>query len=621
MFINLPFIWRILLITLLIGSGLTIFWGSVHVKDDHAALKKQFLDDMNVRARTSRIRLDNYVKLHHYSAELFVTQKRFLTYLEKTQPLNKDDGILVHKKTPSWFPDRSVQRSFIKSHNFLLLDSAGEVRESYSRRGREVPPELHLRIKQQNTLLLPTESWFIKLQNSLYLITSQSLEKGGVKAWSRLLLATEVDDEFLHNSQGLLETIDLFALINNDTQSVMVSSDLDTIPLGVSIEALKEEYLVGSEAFFDYGNSDVIIKMVLLIPRNDLQKLLDKIDNKSMKQVVLISTTFVISFILLFYWFINNLDMFTSKMVSFSKNKLGIDAPTAAPGGPIERVQNQFKLLSEAILQAREREKLTQVQLAKSEMMAALGDLVAGVAHEINTPLGTGYTSSSFLNGQTKTLKTAFENQKLTRSDLEAYLDMATESTMLIEKNLSRASDLIRSFKMVAVDQGRNDQREFDMKSYVEEVLVNLRPKWKRTNHKVKLNCLEDFSVNSYPGAISQIITNLIVNSLDHGFKEQKDGCINIDISRQKHQEEMIFLRYWDNGCGMSQEGVNKVFEPFFTTARDQGGSGLGMHIVYNLVNQALNGTIECQSKPGEGVVFEILFPAKIPKREIEQIN
>jgi signal transduction histidine kinase len=615
-FINLPFIWRIFLITLLLGSGLTIFWGSVNVKGDHEALKKQFLDEMNVRARTSRIRLDNYVKLHHYSAELFIIQKRFLAYLEDTKPLKNGVESLVHKKTPPWFPDRSIQRTFIKSHHFLLLDSTGLVRESYSRRGREIPQELKQRIKQQNTLMLPTESWFIKLQNSLYLITSQSLEKGGNSAWSRLLLATELDDEFIHASQGLLETADLFALLDNETQKVIVSSDLEFIPVGSSVEVLEKEYLIGAEAFFDYGNSDVILKMVLLIPRHDLQKLLDQVDNKSMKQVVLISTTFIATFILVFYWFINNLDIFTRKMVSFSKNKLGIDAPTAAPGGPIERVQNQFKLLSEAILEAREREKLSQVQLAKSEMMAALGDLVAGVAHEINTPLGTGYTSSSYLNGQTKTVKAAFENQKLTRSDLASYMDMAAESTMLIEKNLSRASDLIHSFKMVAVDQGRNDQRIFDMKNYVEEVLVNLRPKWKRTSHSIKLQCTEDISVNSFPGAISQIITNLIVNSLNHAFKEQEEGCINIEISKQG---QVVLFRYRDDGCGMSEDGVNRVFEPFFTTARDQGGSGLGMHIVYNLVTQALNGRIECRSTLGEGVVFEIIFPATIPKKEIEQ--
>ncbi|MBF0444747.1 MAG: HAMP domain-containing histidine kinase [Magnetococcales bacterium] len=616
MFINLPFIWRIFLITLLLGSGLTIFWGVVYVKGDHEALEKQFLDDMNVRARTSRIRLDNYVKLHHYSAELFVIQKRFLTYLENNQPLMDGQETFIHEETPTWFPDRSVQRTFIKSHHFLLLDSVGVVRESYSRRGRELPHELLQRIKQQNTLMLPTESWFIKLQNSLFLITSQSLEKGDNPAWSRLLLATEVNDEFIHASQGLLETTDLFALLDNETQKVIVSSDLELIPVGSLVKTLEDDYLVGSEAFFDYGNSDVILKMVLLIPRHDLQNLLDQVDNKSMTQVVFISTTFIATFILVFFWFINNLDKFILKMVSFSKNKLGIDAPTAAPGGPIERVQNQFKLLSEAILQAREREKLSQVQLAKSEMMAALGDLVAGVAHEINTPLGTGFTSSSYLNGQTKKVKAAFENQKLTRSDLQAYLEMATESTMLIEKNLSRASDLIRSFKLVAVDQGRNDQRIFDMKNYVEEVLVNLRPKWKRTKHSIKLDCNEDIPVNSYPGAISQIISNLIVNSLTHAFKEKLEGNINIDISQQG---EMVLLSYRDDGCGMNQEGVKKVFEPFFTTARDRGGSGLGMHIVYNLVTQALDGKIECKSTLGEGVVFEIIFPTTLSKKQIAQ--
>ncbi len=243
MFTNLTFFWRILLITLLLGSGLTIFWGSIYVKDDQAALQKRFIKDMNVRARASRIRLDNYVKLHHYSAELFVTQKRFVNYLDKTKPSQKGHELLNHESTPPWFPDRSIQRSYIKSHHFLLLDSAGLVRERYSRGGKEIPEQLNERIEHQNTILLPTESWFTKLDTGLFLITSQSLIKTGNPLWNRLLLVTEIDDEFIFASQGLLAVADLFALIDNETQAVMVSSDVELVPIESKIESLEKTIL------------------------------------------------------------------------------------------------------------------------------------------------------------------------------------------------------------------------------------------------------------------------------------------------------------------------------------------------------------------------------------------
>ncbi|MBF0357043.1 MAG: HAMP domain-containing histidine kinase [Magnetococcales bacterium] len=582
------------------------------MKDDQEALQKRFIKEMNVRARASRIRLDNYVKLHHYSAELFVTQKRFVNYLNKTDPSQSPGNLLNHNSTPPWFPDRSIQRTYIKSHHFLLLDSAGLIREKYSRRGKSIPEQLNERIKHHNTILMPTESWFAKLDTGLFLITSQSLKKAGNPFWNRLLLVTEVDDEFIFASQGLLATDDLFALIDNETQTVMVSSDIELIPVESKIESLQKNYLIGSESFFDYGNSDVIIKLVVLVPRIELENLLNQVDQESKRQVVMISTTFIITFILVFLWFILHLNRFTQKMVTVSKNNLGITAPTAAPGGPLERLQNQFNLLSVAILQARERERLTQIQLAKSEMMAALGDLVAGVAHEINTPLGISYTSATFLNGNTKKIHTAWKDQELTRSDLESYMELATESTELIEKNLARASNLVSSFKMVAVDQGRNDQRTFNIKEYIEEILVNLRPKWKRTSHSIHLTSPDDLIVNSFPGAISQIISNLVVNSLLHAFPEKSEGKMHIDITKEG---DMVILNYSDNGCGMTKHGINKVFEPFFTTARDRGGSGLGMHIVFNLVTQALNGTIECKSELGAGVNFKITFPVTAPKQ------
>lgn len=247
-----------------------------------------------------------------------------------------------------------------------------------------------------------------------------------------------------------------------------------------------------------------------------------------------------------------------------------------------------------------------QLQLVRSEKMAALGGLVAGIAHEINTPAGVGMTAASHLNSKIEHYLELYRSGDLKRSDLESFFDVAHESCRIIMSNLQRAADLIRSFKQVAVDQTSGEQRVFELKHYIEEVLLSLRPKLKHTRHQVTLNCPEGLLIYSHPGAFSQILTNLIINSLTHGFDEDATGEISIDVSTPPGT---LLLRYRDNGKGIPKDHLGKIFDPFFTTKRGQGGSGLGMHVVQNLVTQLLKGTIEISSTPGAGVMFEIWIP------------
>ncbi len=248
-----------------------------------------------------------------------------------------------------------------------------------------------------------------------------------------------------------------------------------------------------------------------------------------------------------------------------------------------------------------------QRQLVESEKMASLGGLVAGVAHEINTPLGLGVTSISFLEEKLDALEKAYSGNSMKRSDLDKFLGIAREAVNSSMFNLRRAAQLIQSFKQVAVDQTSEALREFDVKEYLEEVLASLRPKYKRTNHTVTLNGESGLRVKSYPGALTQVIANLLVNSLLHGFEGIDSGEISISVCADEKHVEIVFA---DNGRGMTDEQRTKIFEPFFTTRRGQGGSGLGMHIVYNLVHQKLGGTIVCESEPEKGAIFTIRIPA-----------
>ncbi|WP_320172011.1 cache domain-containing protein [Maridesulfovibrio sp.] len=253
-----------------------------------------------------------------------------------------------------------------------------------------------------------------------------------------------------------------------------------------------------------------------------------------------------------------------------------------------------------------ERLERAQNQLIQSEKMAALGDLVAGVAHEINTPVGISVTSISYLEEKITEIDRKVAAGELRKSDFDKFLNVAREATKSSMLNLHRAAELIGNFKQVAADQASGQKRTIQFGHYIDEILLSLRSKYKRTKHKINVSCPEDLQLNTYPGAFMQILSNLIINSLLHGFEGIEAG--NIDIGVEVTDTNVI-LRYTDDGKGMSPSDLSKVFEPFFTTKRGAGGTGLGMSIVYNLVTSRLGGTITCSSNEGQGTAFTILLP------------
>ncbi|MBN1005639.1 ATP-binding protein [Amphritea pacifica] len=239
----------------------------------------------------------------------------------------------------------------------------------------------------------------------------------------------------------------------------------------------------------------------------------------------------------------------------------------------------------------------TQQQLVESKKLAALGSLVAGVAHEINTPIGIGYTAASFLADQANLYQQQHPDNSLAGT--------AVETSQLICENLERAAQLISAFKQVSVDQASEQRRAFDLIQYLDEIQRSLKPKLKQCNPEITVLGPDQLMLNSYPGGFYQIFTNLILNSLLHGFDNQAGGKIAIEI---KSDGKRISIEYRDNGVGITDGWHTKLFEPFMTTRRNQGCSGLGMHIVYNLVSQLLQGHIE--SLPSDtGAHFHIDLP------------
>lgn len=261
---------------------------------------------------------------------------------------------------------------------------------------------------------------------------------------------------------------------------------------------------------------------------------------------------------------------------------------------------------NESLTRTLRRLREAQNQLVESEKLAALGGLVAGVAHEINTPLGVAITAASHLEGQTSQLLAKLDDDTLDRDEIQRLSSRLEESASFVLQNLHRAADLVRGFKQVAVDQSSNEIRTFNLCEYLDEILRSLQPKLKRSKHAIEVDCSSDIVMSSDPGALYQIIINLVMNSLTHAYSDDQSGTLRIAAVADG---DYVTLSYSDDGCGFDANVRAHIFEPFFTTRRGQGGSGLGMHIVYNLVTQVLKGAVDCQSIPGDGMRVTMEIP------------
>jgi PAS domain S-box-containing protein len=255
--------------------------------------------------------------------------------------------------------------------------------------------------------------------------------------------------------------------------------------------------------------------------------------------------------------------------------------------------------------------KQAQHELVRTEKLAALGSLVAGVAHELNTPIGNSVTVASTLHDMTADFSRMLEAGKLRRSVLDGYVDNARTAADLLLSSLSQANELVSSFKQVAVDQASSQRRRFDLKLVIEEVTATLTPIIKKTPFRLHLELAGKVAMDSYPGPVGQVVTNLVMNSLTHAFEGRETG--NMTLAARKRGQRQVEIVYADDGVGITGSDMQRIFDPFFTTKLGRGGSGLGLHIVYNLVTRVLGGRIKASSEVGGGTRFEITLPLKAP--------
>ncbi|MCX9157054.1 PAS domain S-box protein [Niveibacterium sp. 24ML] len=281
-----------------------------------------------------------------------------------------------------------------------------------------------------------------------------------------------------------------------------------------------------------------------------------------------------------------------------------------------QRVEERTAQLRDAnreVSEALERLERAKDNLVQSEKMAALGSIVAGVSHELNTPIGNCLTVTTTLSDATRTLLRDLA-QGLRRSSLNEYLSTAEQASDILLRNLTRAAELVASFKQVAVDRAATRRREFRVSEVIDETLLMLRPSLRMTPYTVETSIEVDVVLDSYPGPLGQVLTNLVNNSILHGFEDRAAGEVRIRVAPEGADAVLIEVR--DDGQGISEAALRRVFDPFYTTKMGRGGSGLGMHIVHTIVTGLLGGTVDLQSAVGLGTTVTLVVPRRAPHRD-----
>ena len=629
-----PLTAKALLLSLFLGMGFWVAMDFWQTRQIETIFHQYLLNEITTQARRDQTLLDNQFHAQDYSVKLLIHITSFVDYVQTQEEL-WDNDLTLNKQwfpeyPPPWLPKQLAMAGIANVPFILLLDKEYRIRERFYR-DKTLPslpqtwmvPSVLKRITQNGP-----NSMIEELDKTVYWITHAALENSEGKTQAFLIFISPLNDAFLDIFKTNTNKNDIAVLVNNKTNRVFASSRPDRVTSGMNLSDLKDRYTVVGNRLIDYGFfSNIPIHLATLVPDEDLRHIGEAVSNAERHQRLVAYAILAFIFVAVVFSVASSLNNFTQKMVDISIKELKIEPKTVMAGDQLLVMKEQFNLMTDEILQSRQREesrrtemqlandalrqslimiKRTQAQLIESEKMASLGGLVAGVAHEINTPVGTGVTAASFLENKSQVCAERFANGTLRKSDLDNFFQDVLESTQMILSNLLRAAELIRSFKQVAVDRTSEKQRSFLLHEYIDHVLLSLRPRIKKTQIKVKIECPETLEINSYPGAFSQIISNLVVNSLVHGFQPDQAGEI---LLRVRMEGDDILFQYSDNGRGMEEQNRIRIFEPFFTTNRLQGGSGLGMHIVFNLVTQTLKGTIQCLSSPGQGTTLKISIP------------
>ncbi|MBF0340394.1 MAG: HAMP domain-containing histidine kinase [Magnetococcales bacterium] len=627
----LPLTLQALIIT---GAAGILFWflqDAFYSNRLQEFFQEHILEELRRDVLADRLQFDARLRLQEQTTRLLVERQAFVRHVGLQEEIwsGEPSEPLRHTEIPAWLPERAVMPEVLQHGHLFLVDGRGRVRESLPDGDKPFPVAMVERFADACLSRGPTGSTVFRAGIPDFL-TCAILPGSQDAARALLVVVTPLDDQFLQSFRFSSEFYEPRVLLDASATRIVSSSRPDLVGAGLSLDALQSDYFMLTGALAEENPADrSAVRFAGLIPKAQLAAITTALIREGSRQRAIGHLLMIAVFVGIIYWLGRGMESLTRRMLTFARDRLHLALSPAAPGDALQQVIRQFDILTIEIEETRAREarssaqlaqsnqalensltmlKRTHVQLLESEKMAALGGLVAGVAHEINTPVGIGVTAASFLDSRTRECQTRYAEGTLDRTELDGYFRDARDSSGMILANLMRAAELVRSFKQVAVDTSSEASRRFDFVTVIQQILQSLHPRLKKTRHKVRVDCPEGLSHFGRPDVFSQIITNFVLNSLQHGLRDDQDGTMRIQV---RAQGEEIVLHYTDDGRGMDEEALARIFEPFFTTARHKGGSGLGMHIVFNLVTGTLGGRIRCDSAPGQGAAFIITFPAR----------
>ena len=556
------------------------------------------IDEQNKRIKEFNVKLEKEIK--ERTKELLEQKETFETLFNDTA-----DGLSLIKNG-----------KFIECNNAVLTMLEYKSKDDFlNKRPHEISPEYQA--SGDKSTVKSREHFKNCMKKGYEKFEWIHLKSNNEQIWFEIVL-TKIkikDENIIHvvwrdiEEQKILE--DQVKKRNDELleQKNMFETLVDAIPDIVWMKDTKGVYLQCNQRFTEFfgaNQKDIVGKTDYDFVDKELADLFKINDNKAMHSNVPHVNYETIPFAS------DGHEEYTQTIKTAVKNQDGSILGILGIGRDFTEEQIQKEELETAIKNL----KTVQNKLVEAEKMSSLGVLVAGIAHEINTPVGIGLTGVTHFLELTNKLKDDYDNENMCQETFENYLKTSKEIADLINTNLHRTALLIKNFKQISFDQSSEEKRKINLKTYIDEILFSMNTILKKTNINIENNCDKNIDIYSYPGAISQIITNLIINSIKHGFTINEKG--NIKISAH-HQEQIIKLIYKDDGKGIPEENLPKIFDPFFTTNREEGGTGLGLNILYNIISNTLNGTIKCKSKENEGVEFIILFQENENNENLEK--
>ncbi|MBF0183973.1 MAG: HAMP domain-containing histidine kinase [Magnetococcales bacterium] len=616
---------------LLSGLFLSIvdYWQTIQI---NSIFRNRLLNELETQAQRDRLLFDQYFRAQEQAVQLFAQHTTLHHYVDQAQNQWQEAAETVHywdaMNPPPWLPSRSLLRNLVAAPYILLLDKAQQVREIYSEH-HDTTPIPHDVLQKITDSPLETESnvVFSGSDGTIYLMSIGSVINNQNEVYATGVWLAPLDNHFLSIFHTTTESNNIVVLINAITNQVFATSRPDRVTTGQAVAQLETENILFGK-LLDYGSSILLpIRFISMVPLADVDKISHTVLQTIRHQFILGYGMLAMALLTIVIVIIHKVQSVTERMIDTTAGQLGLQKQHAARGDQLQMIDRQLQWMTKEIIESRQREQLRQQELqqmndslraslqtirkaqdrlVESEKMASLGSLVAGVAHEINTPVGTGITAASFLDNKCQEYAARLPHDPPGIAEWQQLFEDLRESSQMVLSNLMRAAELVRSFKQIAVDRSQEERRLFALQDYLHHVLRSLHPLLGRSRHRIILHCPGEILLDSYPGALSQIMTHLVVNSLMHAFPDGEAGTITIEIIQR---EKATYLYYSDNGCGMSEEERQRIFEPFFTTTRHRGSIGLGLHVVFNLVSHSLLGSIHCDSAPGQGTRYEITIP------------